>query len=223
MIKEVKGIDMAVIGHTYRNLTSERLVDDTILLASAYEGRYIGRADLFLQDTDGKVMAVEVKTTALDDNVPDDEQMKERVDAFKKSLEEFKEAKRASFPRTYGSDKENYLGDRSCMTCHQAAWDVFSKSAHARAFATLRRQGESDEPECLSCHTTGYQYQNGYADAAPYNRLTNVQCEACHGYGTEHERDKGWAQQAKDSCVTCHDQKNSPDFDYASYWAKIKH
>ena len=42
-------------------------------------------------------------------------------------------------------------------------------------------------------------------------------------YGSQHARDGKWLQQAKDSCVMCHDEENSPDFDYATYWEKIKH
>ncbi|HPF69079.1 MAG TPA: multiheme c-type cytochrome [Candidatus Krumholzibacteria bacterium] len=223
VIREVKGIDIAVIGHTFRNLTAERVIDDTILLGSGYEGRFIGRADLFVRGTDGKVMAVQVKTTDFDDKIPDNPEMAEKIAAYKKDLQEFKEAKRSAYPRAFGSEKEEFLADRSCMGCHREAWDAYASSAHYQAFGTLRKQGQTDEPECLSCHTTGYQYKNGYADEAPFNRLINVQCEACHGYGTEHDRGGAWKAQAKDSCVACHDQKNSPNFDYATYWEKIKH
>ena len=223
VIQEVKGIDIAVLGHTYRNLTRERVVDDTILLGSAYEGRYVGRANLFVNEADGRVMAVEVHSTSLDEAVPDDPQMLERVQDYQDSLDAYKEAKRAAYPRTFGSEKEDFLTDANCRTCHQDAWQAYAESGHARAFATIRRQGQSGEPECLSCHTTGYQYKNGYADEAPFNRLINVQCEACHGYGTEHARDGRWAARAKDSCVACHDQENSPGFEYAEYWERIKH
>lgn len=223
ILREVKGIDLAVLGHTFRNLTEERLIDDTILLGSGYEGRFIGRANLFVDGSDGKVMAVEVQTTSLDEAVADDAGMLQRVEDYKASLAAFKDAKRAAYPRTFGSDKENFLLDQTCKGCHEGAWDAYAGSGHAQAFATIRRQGQSTEPECLSCHTTGYQYRNGYAEEQPYTRLINVQCEACHGYGTEHARDGKWGSLAKDSCVTCHDQENSPNFDYASYWEKIKH
>ena len=97
------------------------------------------------------------------------------------------------------------------------------ESLHSQVRKTIRNKGQNFEPECLSCHTTGYQHKNGYSDQAPYNRLSGVQCEACHGYGTEHARDGRWRAQAKDSCTTCHDEENSPNFDYATYWEKIKH
>jgi hypothetical protein len=149
--------------------------------------------------------------------------MQGKVDAFLQELVEFKEAKRAAYPRTLGSAKESFLGERSCMSCHEDAWQAYISSGHRSAFATIRNKGQSSEPECISCHTTGYSYVNGYSEEAPYNKLINVQCEACHGYGTAHARDGKWVAQAKDSCVMCHDKANSPEFDYATYWKKIKH
>lgn len=223
VIKEVKGIDICVAGHTHRNLKTERIIDDTILLSCTKEGQYIGRADIFVEKSNGMVMAVSVTVTSLDEDIADDQDMLARVNEYKDSLVAYKEAKRAAFPRTYGSDKESFLGERACKACHEDSWSAYANSSHRRAFNTIRNKGQSFEPECIVCHTTGYQYKNGYSDQAPYNKLSNVQCEACHGYGTEHARDGKWRQQARDACVTCHDKENSPEFDYAKYWEKIKH
>ena len=223
LIREVKGIDVSVTGHTYRNTTTERILEDTAMLSASYEGRYIGLADFFFEKSDGKVMAIAVKLTSLDDNIADDEQILDRVEEYKVSLAEFKNAKRAAYPRSYGSAKEDFLGDRACKSCHEDAWQAYAKSGHMRAYSTIRGKGQHLEPDCLVCHTTGYQHLNGYADERPFNRLVNVQCEACHGYGTEHARDGKWRAQAKDSCVICHDQENSPEFNYAEYWETIKH
>jgi len=223
VVKEVKGIDISVTGHSYRNVTTERILDQTMMLCASYEGRFFGDADLYLRQKDGKVMAISVGVTAMDDKIPDDEEMLTKVEDFKKRLVEFKEAKRAAYPRNFGSDREKFLGDRSCKGCHEAAWATYVKSDHMQAFATLQKKGQHFEPDCLVCHTTGYQYKNGYSDDPPNNRLINVQCEVCHGYGTEHTRDGKYAARAKDSCVVCHDKKNSPNFDYATYWEKIKH
>ncbi len=223
VLREVRGIDVVVMGHTYKGSRHERVVDDVIVLSSAYEGQQIGRADIFVRDSDGKVMAVDVTITQLNDKIADDEEILQRVADHKVALLAFKEAKRAAFPRNQGSKRENFMGDRACKSCHEDAWRAYASTPHRQAFATLRRKGQSFEPECLVCHTTGFQHHNGYSDKSPYNRLVNVQCEACHGYGTEHDRDGAWGAQAKDSCVRCHDQENSPNFDYATYWEKIKH
>jgi 2',3'-cyclic-nucleotide 2'-phosphodiesterase (5'-nucleotidase family) len=223
LIKEVKGIDMCVIGHTSRNINAERIINDTAVFASAFEGRYIGRANLFVDDEDGRVMAIDVGITSFGESLHSDEDMLARIEKYKQDLADFKTEKRAEYPRTMGSDKETFLGERACMSCHEDAWKVYLDSPHRAAFATIRNKGQSFEPECLSCHTTGYQHKQGYDDDPPYNKLVNVQCEACHGYGSEHARDGKWVAQAMDSCTLCHDQKNSPEFDYATYWEKIKH
>lgn len=222
-VKEVKGIDVCLMGHTFKNLKSERLIEETILLGSAAEGKYLGRCDLMIDDKNGKVMAASVTSIDLGPEIEDDAETLAKVETYKKSFEEFKKMKRAEYPRDRGSDKEMYLGERSCKGCHEEAWGIFTDSQHRKGFQTLRTRGQSYEPECLSCHTTGYQYKNGYSDVSPNNRLVNVQCEACHGYGTEHNREGDYASRAKDSCVACHDEKNSPEFDYATYWEKIKH
>ncbi len=223
VIREVKGIDINVMGHTFRTQKTERIFEDTVYLAAPHEGRYIGRADMFIDDSDGKVMAVDVELTSLDESVEDEPGMAKRVDEYKQSFLEYKEARRAAFPRNMGSEKESYLGSRSCKGCHEDTWAAYTESAHSKAFSTLRHKGQSEDPECVVCHTTGYQWKNGYAAERPFNMMANVQCEACHGYGTEHARDGKWGARAKDACVVCHDEKNSPDFDYATYWEKIKH
>jgi 2',3'-cyclic-nucleotide 2'-phosphodiesterase (5'-nucleotidase family) len=223
LVREVKGIDICVMGHTFKNLKAERILEDTIILSSAYEGRYVGRANIFVEKSNGMVMAVEVEVTSLDDAIADDPDMLTRVNEYLVSLEDFKLAKRAAFPRDHGSDKESFLGERACKSCHENAWEAYADSGHRAAFNTLRAKGQNFEPECVVCHTTGYQYKNGYDENPPFSKLTNVQCEACHGYGTEHARDGKWSAQAKDSCVICHDKENSPEFDYTTYWEKIKH
>jgi len=222
LLKELGGIDISVTGHTYRSLQSERVLNGTAMFAATYEGRFIGRANLFVEEGTGRVMGIDVAVTSLDDKVDSAPEVQAKVDAYKAELVEFRAAKREAYPRTLGSGKESFLGDRSCMSCHEDAWQAYTSSKHRSAFASIRNKGQSNEPECLSCHTTGYMYKNGYDEKQPVN-LQNVQCEACHGYGSQHARDGKWVAQAKDSCVVCHDKKNSPEFDYAEYWDQIKH
>ena len=223
LLQEVSGVDLAVTGHSYRSLNTEKLINETPVVCSVHEGRYVGRANLFIDEKTGQIKAFDVTNTSLDDAIPDDEDMAARVAAFKESLQDFKVTARAAYPQNKGSDKEQYLSAYSCKGCHTEAWQVYAQSGHKKAFSTIRTKGRNFDPECLVCHTTGYEYKNGYSDERPFNRLTDVQCEACHGYGTEHARDGKWLAQAKDSCIVCHDKKNSPDFDYATYWEKIKH
>lgn len=223
LIHDVRGIDICLAGNSRRPYRTERLVDDTAFIAASYEGRYIGRLDVDVHPETGKLQAFQVSVTELGDGSPEDPAMLERVEAFKVKLEEFRMAARGPYQPTKGSDKEAFLSDRECRKCHMDVWEKLRESPHQAAFTTLARKGQAQSPECLVCHTTGYLYKGGYDDRPPANRLKNVQCEACHGYGTEHARDGEWVAKARASCVECHDAENSPEFDYETYWAKIAH
>jgi len=231
ILSEVNGIDIVLVGHTFKSLETERITRDAVVLAAVHEGRFIGRADLRVDPANGKVMAVEVTVTGLDELVADDPIMVGKLAAFKTSLEQVKLEQRAKFPRDLGSKNEKFLSSVNCRSCHEPAYTVWHDSPHAKANASLRPQNMENEPECLVCHTTGYRYHGGYEEDSEKRSLVNVQCEACHGYGTEHARDGKWIKQARESCTQCHEENKRPcadqtkghTFNYASYWEKIKH
>jgi 2',3'-cyclic-nucleotide 2'-phosphodiesterase (5'-nucleotidase family) len=231
ILNEVTGIDVVLVGHTFKNLETERITHDAVMLAAVHEGRFIGRADLRIDPANGKVMAVEVEVIGLDETVADDPNMAAKFAAFKASLDQAKADQRAMFPRDLGSTTEEFLGSVNCRSCHESSYQSWHDSPHAKAHNSLRPQNMENEPECLVCHTTGYRYYGGYEEDGEKRHLVNVQCEACHGYGTEHARDGKWLKQAQESCTPCHDETKRPcaeqtkghKFDYASYWEKIKH
>ena len=223
MIREVAGIDLVVTGHTSRSLKTEKVVNKTAVITAVREGQYIGRCESFINDKTGQVMAFDVMLQSLDDSIESAPDLLARVKEYKESLQAFKLETRARYPRNLGSEKEKFLGATVCKSCHADAWQAYVGSGHMRAMSSVRDSGRNFDPGCVVCHVTGYQWQNGYRDQRPYNQLANVQCEACHGYGTQHARDGKWGSQAKDSCAVCHDEENSPEFDYVTYWEKIKH
>ena len=102
----------------------------------------------------------------------------------------------------------------TCATCHSDAAAEWSATGHANAV-----QPNVDDPEghfqefCLGCHATGFDYSaqnDGFDDfdfvfpetlqEGNYDALlssypdamarANVQCEACHGPGINHERSR---------------------------------
>jgi len=126
--------------------------------------------------------------------------------------------------------KPVFEGAKKCMICHKgdAKGNVHEKwlaSKHANAFQTLvnKKDGSEKKPECLACHTTGYDksgYKVGAENAALFE---GVQCEACHGAGSDyrtiHGKDLAAAAKAgfvakptEATCKECHNDK-SPTFD----------
>lgn len=224
------GIDICIESKDARQYRRINKVNgDVILLAANNEGKYVGQVDLVL-DAQKHVQDAEVTVHALDNNAPEVEELAKKVAAFEASNVPAGETALVSFSHTRGQGdaSERFLGVHNCARCHVDAANQYKDSAHAHAFNTLQAKTQDHNPECVSCHVVGFDWVNGYdqvADPAVPGResLTNVQCEACHGYGTQHDRKGDWLAAARESCVVCHDQANSPDFDYATYWQRIAH
>ena len=112
------------------------------------------------------------------------------------------------------------------MSCHSDAFDVYVNTTHARAYHTLSSLFVHRDTNCVGCHVTGYGQLGGFSGmrrlGSPVD-LIDVQCEACHGPGTEHSRDGSYTRAAIESCVQCHTEEEDPDFDYDEAWKKIDH
>ncbi|MEE8558943.1 MAG: multiheme c-type cytochrome [Myxococcota bacterium] len=118
-----------------------------------------------------------------------------------------------------------FVGSEDCRSCHPAQYRVWSESAHAHAFRTLEKRGESGSTECQNCHTTGFGEAGGFPEGG--EGLVNVGCESCHGPGGNHVEEGAkkpgtiLALADKcDSCVllqicgSCHDEANDPGFEF---------
>jgi len=139
-----------------------------------------------------------------------------------------------------------YVGVKDCGRCHKkelvgdqlGKWKEF---AHAKAMETLRGEeakkiaadrGLSKPPheadECVRCHATAHGLEKSQIHKKPLSVSDGVQCESCHGPGSEYRgkavhatsREKGIAagmwEPGKDEkiCTGCHNS-DSPTFDTA--------
>jgi len=167
-------------------------------------------------------------------------------------------------PRLHPSGHQ-FVGSDACYDCHEEEFDIWKEGhegdggPHARATADLTDPGERTwvkrnfDPECVSCHVTGwnpqnyYPYETGYRDLKKDHVLHGNGCENCHGPGSAHvaAENKAGADEAllkklrdemvvtveeakKRMCFECHDLDNSPDYAEAEdgwekYWPTIKH
>lgn len=145
----------------------------------------------------------------------------------------------------------HFIGSQKCQSCHEKSYDIWKKSGHGRAYDTLAKLDppRDFDPECLSCHVTGWHptkffpYETGYESREKTPHLINTGCEDCHGPGQKHaEAETGdnkepkemkeklckalvitKAESKKQQCATCHDIDNSPDFDFDAYWPFVEH
>jgi nitrate/TMAO reductase-like tetraheme cytochrome c subunit len=111
----------------------------------------------------------------------------------------------------------DYIGATKCKMCHKVEFESWQGLAHAKAFEQLD-EGEQSDGECLNCHATG-----GAAE------LPGVQCEACHGPGSDYKSMKIMKDQEASiaaglvipdeaTCKGCHEgaPHEQKPFDYAS-------
>lgn len=193
----------------------------------------------------------------LDSRFADSQEMKELMAAYQGQLQQegFDGLGLRPMPHPAadraGDALSQFAGSDSCRECHPTAHGVWSKSAHAHATESLMKLDPSRhyDPECLSCHTTGWNpqeyfpYEGGFMSVTGTAHLMGNGCENCHGPAAAHvqaEQAKGTARKlvlqqqlrqrlkltkatVESTCEKCHDHDNSPDFDFDKYWPKVEH
>lgn len=120
-----------------------------------------------------------------------------------------------------------FAGAAACATCHPEQSKIYAGTAHAHAMKTLETKSKHEDGECVACHSVGANAKGGFVSLFASPQLANVQCENCHGPRLAHTKDPLHAPKPKEPahevCVACHLGQHSPSFDFATYWARIKH
>ena len=239
ILPALSGVDVVIRGHVLEGEKTRESCTDTLLVArenfplpvfcAGDRGRNLGLVTI-TGALGGAPPVVESRLIHLDRSIPDDRATAERLAAYRN--EEALKQKKVQLSKSLAKDEttgrlvERYLGMDICGRCHADLMPRFVASAHFRAFETLREHGAEARPECLACHATGYGRPAGYDPAAEKEgapNLQGVQCEACHGPGTMHERGGPYVTSARRSCPVCHTSKWSPNFDFDTYWKRVSH
>ena len=198
------------------------------ILTAGTRGEYLGQMEFFLKEKpDETRLLSHYQIVTLLDLYVDHPQTAKLVNQFRADSKPlyFAESKSPSPEKdpwmqkgTYAYPISNFLGDQSCLSCHQPQHENWKKTGHAKAFQTLVREKRETDHTCLPCHTTGFGEVSGFGDV-----LESVQCESCHGPKRGHPDDgkKGPAVSEK-QCLPCHNPAKSPNFDYAPYLAKVR-
>jgi hypothetical protein len=122
-------------------------------------------------------------------------------------------------------DQASYVGIEACSTCHPGPREVWNRTTHAHAYATLSTQFKEMNLECVGCHVTGYE-QPGGSTVTHAARLENVQCEVCHGPGSRHvldptDRTRIVARPDASRCLDCHHPPHVEGFDATAKMKEI--
>ncbi|MEY3015647.1 MAG: hypothetical protein RIT45_4382 [Pseudomonadota bacterium] len=159
---------------------------------------------------------------------PADPKVAQAVAAYDAAAGKLAEAS-ASAPQPAVDGQASYVGQQACLGCHQGAAAFARDDLHAHAWATLEKAGKARDLDCVGCHSTGWQ-QPGGAGFANIDRFANVQCEACHGPGSQHvaaAEKKGGAglrspHPTASVCSGCHTPEHAPRFDFDIYAPRLR-
>jgi len=139
-----------------------------------------------------------------------------------------------------------YVGVAKCKSCHKKEligdqYGAWEKSSHRSAMESLKTDqakkiatdmgisgAPSEAAECTRCHSTAAAVKAPQLAAKPLKVEDGVQCESCHGPGSDYRKKKVMSDHAASvaagmleagkseaTCTACHNAE-SPTFDAAA-------
>jgi hypothetical protein len=225
---DLAGIDFIVVGSNPRHSAQAYEIETAVLIQPGYKGQRL--SDLRLRfNAEGVYEGYSGETTDLGERVPSDAAMALKLKEHKIAIDTARKERAAAArppkpPEAAPAYVEECLGsEASCARCHAEQKEHWLTTAHAHAYDSLEGKHEASNPECLRCHSTCYFEMPLDGSVSVAEHLRNVQCEACHGIATDHARDGSYGGITEATCVGCHDEENSPDFDFGEYLSRVVH
>jgi len=253
-VREVAGFDLVVVAGGYGEpLYRPQPIDDseTQMIVTGNKGMFAGIVAIYDEQP------LRYSRVAMSHDFDDAPEMRQLMATYQNQLEALGLSGLGLRPIDHPSG-DKFVGTKVCGECHTTALAIWENTPHAHATDSIVKPGERGDvarhfdPECISCHVTGwnaqnyYPYESGYLSLAESSHLTGNGCENCHGPGAKHsaaEREGADVtaeqrnllrlamrlplEKAKDQCLQCHDIDNSPDFHkdgaFDDYWAEVEH
>ena len=242
--REAPGLDVIIAGNSVsleQSFTPPFYVGQTLVVFTPFETRMLGELR-FYRGAQGR-FTTKQRFIVLDEiAIPEDPAAKKIVgaaaaaesqarDNSKQLLDAWLASSlgRGRAKREPGSSSKSapvYVASVACSQCHTAQYMKWANSAHSHATDPLPPRAAEFELTCLGCHATGSGSAN-LNDQQTFAVFQNVQCEQCHGPGSNHAANpaKGYGRVAdmKAACVACHNSEVSRGFNLQAAWEKIKH
>lgn len=175
--------------------------------------------------------------------------------------QEEEEEKVSKALKAIAESKAIYVGASKCKSCHNTEsaghiYDKWEKAKHAKAFEVLKspealavaKERGLEDPtkaaECMRCHDTAYEEPEKRKHRRFKNEL-GVQCETCHGPGSDHITARLAAAKAGETledainvlpdgemilpdkllCQSCHNEQSPSykEFDFGERLKEIRH
>ncbi len=225
---DLKAVDILFVRSGHEVFAEPVQQGATLVLQPGSRGMRLGKVTLQIKPQGGIAAWSDHQVIELPEKVGDDPTLADWYQAYNDRVKVEYE-KRVAARKARESGQSPFAGAEACKSCHDKAYQAWQESLHAGAYGKLENVDKAFDPECLQCHTVGFNADGGFIDMAITPHLLNVQCENCHGAAAQHAASggtkatehKGW-DKAK-VCNQCHVHDHSPDFDLNKYWPRIQH
>jgi 2',3'-cyclic-nucleotide 2'-phosphodiesterase (5'-nucleotidase family) len=211
---------LIICAHEGDHPSVPRHVGGAVIVCSGQDGKYVGSADL-AGAPGWNVHDVNFK--ALGPVYADDPAVGAIKEAYISRVDD--EQLLAQVIRTPTETGDRYAGSSTCKTCHAEPYRIWQASGHSHALETLAGVHEDRDPECVECHVVGLDKTSGFTSNRETPDLAGVGCESCHGPALRHVHNPAvpLPKVDVDACLQCHTTQQSPGFDFAVYWPRIRH
>lgn len=273
LMQKVPGFDLIVVAGGYGEPTyqAESIAgSQTRIIVTGDKGMYAGLIALYPADSPSAKSKTAVRLTSgaamkyarvpLTHEFADAPEMRGVMKDYQDQLRDIGLGGLGLLPPIKHSSGGSFVGSKKCGECHTTAYEIWESSAHFEATEHIvhppKERGDIArhfDPECISCHVTGwnpqeyYPYESGYLSLEASSHLTGNGCENCHGPGADHSAAEAKdavvsaalkaelrnamklpLENAREKCMTCHDLDNSPDFHEPDafedvYWPQVEH
>ncbi|MFH0785889.1 MAG: multiheme c-type cytochrome [Pseudomonadota bacterium] len=224
-----------------------KVANNTLVTQTINQGKYLGILDLDWipgiswgknQELEGPTASEQDSSQppsrfsgnfiALTKNLPEDQQIAAHLEEIKQQINLYNQKLAASANNPQSPANNHFslglAGSARCRECHPLQTAFWNSTKHAQAYATLQRQRQNINLDCLPCHITKNSFP-ATADSAPVESLLtlpatllSVGCETCHGARLAHAESPDQVQLTgkvdEKVCIGCHTMERDPAFDY---------
>ena len=111
-----------------------------------------------------------------------------------------------------------YVGMEKCKECHPEHVESYYSWKYSKNFRVIQMRKKDHDPNCVPCHTTGYEKPGGFVSVEETPGMVNKQCECCHGPASLHLKapTKREHQETlsipRNICTECHSGHKHPGY-----------
>ncbi len=151
-------IDWILGSHTQSFTTAPREVNQTKIAQVLSRNHYLGEVKFF-DEKNYELLEIRDETKDLVKSNP----MVTWLDKFKAELDQIYLAEQSVFTTHIKEDNRipTYL---SCSECHTQQVEFWQKTAHSISYSTLIHAKESNNPNCVKCHSVGMNQPEGFSN-----------------------------------------------------------